>query len=189
MDAMESHTKAAKLATMWLQGEDAYQFGKSDGIFHDHAVRLGSIMDQEMPQRWRRYRVFRDNHVPDQASQQIMKLAGAARAAVVISECANGSAFDEAQQESWRCLEAFDPEEDAEGLRRAVGSRTLRQAFGDIEYTAENHLEVCKPGLIQTMGLAVAHLVVEEQRLGDMHVPMPGRPSGEVLEWRPDLSV
>lgn len=149
-------------------------------------------MGKEVVQKWHLYRLFENGGEPEQASQRLMKVAGAARAAVVIDAQYHGWSPEEAQRISWNCLESYKPGMRHEAYTSALNSPDIAGAMAcvdGLQYTYENRQRAIRPGFVHTMGFAVAHLVEMQELTGEMELPEPGHNSGDIISWRPEPTV
>lgn len=205
--------KAEVLLYAWLIKEHGYQFNKNRVTFDaDPKASLAAIMgdgDQpsELNNKWGRYQFFRrerpaPNH-PDylpinlQASQQILKVTAAARAAVVwngviISQTADraaGNGFDRANRASFLALREYfgelnNPAFDSVQLPpTAALDQPLQEAITPYSLLPIEGQYQPLRGYTSIAGLAITHILEQQNAIGSMSLPKPGVSSGNIQPW------
>jgi len=180
--------RAHDVVGQWLAGEHAYQFAGPVVMDYDSIdERLARIMELEMPERWHSQLLYRqhpsDSATMRHASQQVLKVCAAARAAFIYSDVLDGGGFADANLRSWQVVEAALHDEGAMDHFQARLYGPFPQAIGTWEYLADNRREVVEPGLIRAVGLAAANLYEVELVTGGEVLPEPGLPSGKLHDW------
>lgn len=186
--------KASILVGFWLRGEHDYQFSKNRRTFAaDARASLDAIMGTEIPNKWSRFQFFRRNYLenPDdrlylQANQQLLKATAAARAAVVWNGVVIGTNFLRANRASFNVFSQqymHGRAGDAEFPDPVLLDQPLNEAIAPASITPIEGQYQPLPVFKALAGLAITHLIEQQQQTGNMLLPRLGLPSGEVQPW------
>jgi hypothetical protein len=178
---MSSPEAALGLCMGWLRGEETYQFQKygppNPSNFHE---RIRVITRQEVPNRWHQYRLFRAQDAPDRATQAVMKTLATARAGAIIGNMVRGGDYGLSSTLTIRDLREATPviSTHHDALKSRL-SLPLEVAMGRVSYGEDTLYE----GYVTLAGLAITHVMDDAERRGQLWLPEPGHPSGEIVEW------
>lgn len=191
---------AAILTAQWLTDERATAVYHGENAHDiDPADRYNTVVGDIMPEHWRRFQSYQEieDEVPIgidvpadaalQTNQQILKVCAAAGEARVWELVIHGSRFDQAE---WRSqTETTVYLRDTGHLASVLADPgELRRSFGMaiVSHARPAHSGESQPQLLteRTANLAVARLLEQGKRDGEILVPIPGLPSG-ILEVDP----
>jgi hypothetical protein len=190
---MSSLDLAKETVRDWLKGEHDYQFDKNR-ITHnaESSKSIAYIMDTEIGNKWNRFQIFNgeahkssDRGLYLQSSQQLLKACGASRGALVWDYVANGQTIDQGSTSSWEDLDQYyhllatDDTVPSHNLLSAE----LKDALDPASVESSEGIYNIKPVFTRLSGLAIAHLLEQEELIGEMLVPKPGTVSGEIVIW------
>lgn len=184
------YQEAAQRVGIWVAAEGDYAFTKNDPLFSGDAElpgRLTYIMNIEIPNKWGRFQLFRRNEAPLQASQQILKVCAAARAASMLNKMIDGVDFKRASRATFEEYENQTIEE-ARSYNQAQEAAKLDGIFAlaigaEDPFLFGNRYTVVPQVFRNASRMAIAQVmdVAEDDRL---IMPEPGHPSGNVVEWQ-----
>jgi hypothetical protein len=188
--------QAERLVSAWLHDDENFQFLDST---HRHRAHprgtLNHLMHTELASRWGSFSILRRHALVESkpqnfihSSQAIMRATSAARIAIMWDGIVHDKAMYQTSRTSFNVLQSFfrsvnsgDVELPSRGLldekfERAIHPETITPVNGEYPLIV--------PVFTTLAAHAVNHLLEQDEATGQMQLPMPGLPGGEIQPWK-----